>query len=108
MELEETSNEELINKQDITENSKFYFEMIVHKMNNIFQTILSATYLCSDSLNGNQNLNEIQNLLELINQQTYKGSTFISNIQNLFLIHEITSPIEAVNISEMLNKSINV
>lgn len=43
MELEETSNEELMKQQDVAERSKFYFEMLAHKMNNILQTILSAT-----------------------------------------------------------------
>lgn len=106
MELEETSNEELMKQQDVAERSKFYFEMLAHKMNNILQTILSATELCYNYLNGNQNLEEIKKLIDLINQQTYKGSNFVWNIQKLFLINEITSPLEAINVSEVLNKTI--
>jgi signal transduction histidine kinase len=106
MGLEETSSGQAMKDQDAPERSKFYFEMIAHKMKNILQTVLSATDLCNNYLNGNQNLDEIQQLINMITQQTYKGSTFISNIQKLFLIDEITSPIEAVNVSEMLNKTI--
>ena len=107
MELEKTSSGQAIKDQDVEERSKFYFEMIAHKMKNILQTVLSATDLCDKYLNENQNLEEIQQLIDLINQQTYKGSNYISNIQKLFLIDEISSPIEAVDVFELLNKSIS-
>jgi signal transduction histidine kinase len=88
-------------------NSKFYKDLFTHDVNNILSVINSSAALLSDYYRNPNKAINIEEYPELIQEQIIRGSKLIKNVQNLFELEEIESPIQKLEVLSFLNQAIN-
>ena len=89
-----------------SERASFYKDLFAHDMKNILAGISGSAELCSFYKDKPDKLNEIDKLLDIIREQTSRGSHLISNVQKLSKIEESEIPIEKTDVNLILNDAI--
>lgn len=99
-------------ERDITKYKKaievhFYKDLFAHDMNNILQALSLFVDYFSTFKNDKEKLEKIQDLIENIKIQLYKGRRLIENVQILSNLEEMDIILEAVPIKNVLSNSVN-
>lgn len=86
--------------------AEFYKDLFAHDMNNILQSILSATELCEIYLDKLNHLGEVKKDIDLVQDQVSRGTTLISNIRKLSQLEEIETSTHQTGVYNILKDSI--
>ena len=103
-------NEELkISEKKIREalyRTKFYEDIFIHNINNIFQGVLSATELCTLHIERSEGRNPIKDIMKIIKEEIKKGTNLVSNVRTLSQLEETFIEIQSIDARNILNESI--
>ncbi|MFX1274046.1 MAG: ATP-binding protein [Promethearchaeota archaeon] len=88
------------------EKTKFYKELIIHEVNNIFSVIQMSSEILRDNINRKDKI--VKNPIDLIQQSVKRGSTLINNVQKLSnLENESEIILKNVEIIKILDNTIH-
>ncbi len=86
--------------------TEFYKDLFTHDIRNILQNILLADNIIEQS-NDNQNrLDNINEVFLLVKEQVIRGENLISNVTKLSEIRNSPSPIQSVDIKNVVSKTV--
>ncbi len=94
--------------RDAFNKSNFYKDILAHDMNNVLQSIVSATELTSLELTTSPNLDKTKEWCDLVKDQTLRGSKLISNIRKISEIEVEGIKLHSTEAIGLLNESISV
>ena len=97
------AQEELINAYDRT---NFYKDLFAHDMKNILHSLSSSIELYSYIKNDPDKQKEIDEIFEIIEDQTNRGIKLITNVNKLSKIEESKISIHDIDIMPILNEAI--
>lgn len=80
----------------------FYKDLIAHDINNVLQTLLLRTDLCSRIMMKPETQGKAQEMLHKIKTQVKKGAKLVLNVQKLSSIGETAFSLESTEILEVL------
>ena len=89
------------------EKANFYKELLVHDVNNILQSLKTASELAILNLKMDAETQDIEDSLKTVNEQVNRGAVLVKNIQRLSEIEEQTFGKRKIDICSQLEKSIN-
>ena len=84
----------------------FYRDLLNHDMNNILQNILSSTELYSIYKKNGKNDNELDELIKIIRDQSFRGIRLTSNVQKLAKLEESKIYLKKINVKKVLKDAI--
>ena len=84
----------------------FYKDLFAHDMKNILTAISGSAELYSFYKDRSDKLKEVDNLFDMIREQTHRGAKLISNVQKLSKIEESRIAIENTDVNKVLNDAI--
>ncbi len=82
----------------------FYKDIFTHDINNIFQNIQSSVELITLSVQGDLNLENDDELLEIIRDQVKRGTNLVSNIRKLSEIEDHKFVLNKIELIEVLQE----
>ena len=85
----------------------FYRSLFVHDMNNILQGIKSSAELYSIYKEMPDKMNKLNELIEIIQEQSFKGSNLVSNVNKLSELDEKDFQLEDKNLYQVLDDAIS-
>jgi len=86
--------------------TEFYKDLFTHDIRNILQNILLADNIIEQS-NDNQNrLDNINEVFLLVKEQVIRGENLISNVTKLSEIRNSPSPIQSVDVKNVVSKTV--
>lgn len=86
--------------------TEFYKDLFTHDIRNILQNILLADNIIEQS-NDNQNrLDNIDEVFLLVKEQVIRGENLVSNVTKLSEIRSSPSPIQSVDIKNVVSKTV--
>ncbi len=86
--------------------ANFYKDLFAHDMKNILTVISGSAELYSFYKDNSDKLKEIDNLFDMIREQTNRGAQLISNVQKLSTIEESRVTLEKTDLNKILNDAI--
>jgi signal transduction histidine kinase len=108
--LQKKEEENLLkNQENIKEAyryTEFYKDLFTHDIRNILQNILLAENVIEQSNDEKNQLDNINEVLTLVREQIIRGENLISNVTKLSEIRNAPSPINSVNIQNILPKTV--
>ncbi|MFX1373282.1 MAG: PAS domain S-box protein, partial [Promethearchaeota archaeon] len=87
--------------------ANFYKDLFTHDMNNILHIIGSSVEIIDLQLGESEKSVFIENMTKMIHSQVDRGAKLISDVRTLTELDDAEIPINRVNITEFLKKSIN-
>ncbi|MGV9173402.1 MAG: PAS domain S-box protein [Promethearchaeia archaeon] len=88
------------------ERANFYKDLLIHDINNILQSIKTASELAALTLKERMDFQEIKNLWETINEHVTRGAMLVKNIQRLSEIEEQEIQKKRINLCNPLKNCI--
>ncbi|MFX1501729.1 MAG: PAS domain S-box protein, partial [Promethearchaeota archaeon] len=85
----------------------FYKDLFTHDMNNILHIIGSSVEIIDLQLGESEKSLFIENMTKMIHSQVKRGSKLISDVRTLTELDDAEIPINRVNITKFLKRSIN-
>lgn len=92
----------------VHDNEKFYRDLLTHDVSNILQNILSSTELYSLYRKDIKNTKDLDNLMNIIRNQGFRGTNLVSNVQKLVKLEESEIYLEKINVVKMLKDTIAI
>lgn len=86
--------------------ANFYKDLFAHDMRNILTAISGSAELYSLYKDKSDKLKEIDNLFDMIREQSKRGAQLISNVQKLSKIEDSGFTMEKTDVNEILNDAI--
>ena len=86
--------------------ANFYKDLFAHDMNNILQSIVSAADYYKTFRDNPEMLSRLGDISDVIVQHAKRGANLISNVRKLSRLEESEVILKPINLSEVLNKSI--
>ena len=84
----------------------FYKDLFVHDMNNILHNILASTEIYSLYKDMPDKKENLEDLIELIKEQTKRGSKLISNVRKLSQLEDPSISFKKIEVIEILNDAL--
>ncbi len=84
----------------------FYKDLFVHDMNNILHNILASTEIYSLYKDKPEKKENLEDLIELIKEQTKRGSKLISNVRKLSQLEDPAISFKKIEVIEILNDAL--
>ena len=94
------------NLTEVYNNAQFYSDLLTHDMNNIFQNILSSAELYSMYRKDGRNGKDLDNLMNIIRDQGFRGINLVSNVQKLAKLDGSEIRLRKMNITKILKDAI--
>ncbi|TFG14273.1 MAG: PAS domain S-box protein [Promethearchaeota archaeon] len=91
---------------DAYERTNFYKDLFAHDMKNILHSISSSIELYSSLKDDPEKRKELNELLKIIEEQTNRGISLISNVDKLSEIEESKGSIKEIEVLPILNEAI--
>jgi len=84
----------------------FYKDLFAHDMSNILQNIRSSIELSEMWVNDPEKKQKLNEMFDLIKEQTERGSSLISNVRKLSMINNCKFEIRPIDFKNILNSAI--
>ncbi len=95
-----------INYREALNRAEFFKDLFAHDMNNILQSILSATHLCGFYLNEEKDIPHITEYLDIINDAIMRGARLTTNVRRISELEKIKIILKHIDVISILNRAI--
>ncbi|MFX1572605.1 MAG: PAS domain S-box protein [Promethearchaeota archaeon] len=106
IEAEQKLKESEENYREAYNRADFYKDLFAHDMSNILQNIRSSIELSAMWVNDQKRKQNLNELFDLIKEQTERGSSLISNVRKLSSIDDGIIEIRSIDLKKVLNNAI--
>jgi len=94
------------NYRDAFNRAEFFKDIFTHDMNNILQSILSATQLCGFYLNEGKEISYMREFLEIIYDDIMRGARLTTNVRKISELEKIKIILKQIDVISILNRAI--
>ncbi len=94
------------NYRDALNRAEFFKDIFAHDMNNILQSILSATQLSGFYLNKEKDIPRITEYLDIINDDIMRGAGLTTNVRKISELEKIKIILKHIDVISILNRAI--
>jgi len=94
------------NYREALNRAEFFKDLFAHDMNNILQSILSATQLCGFYLNKEKGISHMEEFLETIKDDIIRGARLTTNVRKISELEKIKIILKPIDVISILNRSI--
>ena len=92
--------------QKAYEHETFYKDLFTHDINNILQSILTSLEIINLKMDSVEDSHNIKPILEIINEQVYRGSSLVNNVYKFSQLEEAEIKLQKFDVEKTILEAI--